>query len=84
MLAGGTQALCRHVNHPSERVMQTCLLTLRNLSDAAIMMDNMDDILYNCMKLLDSSNALVVSSCAGVLANLTANNPKNKVQLIAA
>ncbi len=74
--------MCRHLDHPSQRLTQNCLLTLRNLSDAAIKMDNMNEILYNCMKLLGSSNALVVSSCAGVLANLTANNPKNKVRVI--
>ena len=76
------QALCRYLDHPSPGLTQHCLFTLRNLSDAAVNMNNMNEILYNCMRLLGSSNALVVSVCAGVLSNLTANNPMNKVQSI--
>ena len=32
--AGGMQALTMHLGHPSQRLVQTCLWTLRNLSDA--------------------------------------------------
>jgi hypothetical protein len=74
--------LCRHLDHPSQGLTQNCLFTLRNLSDAASNMENMNEILYNCMRLLGSSNVQIVSTSAGVLSNLTAYNPKNKVQLI--
>jgi hypothetical protein len=32
--AGGMQALAMHLGHPSQRLVQNCLWTLRNLSDA--------------------------------------------------
>jgi catenin beta 1 len=32
--AGGLQALAIHLGHPSQRLVQNCLWTLRNLSDA--------------------------------------------------
>ena len=35
MLAGGMPALAMHLVHPSSRLVQNCLWTLRNLSDAA-------------------------------------------------
>lgn len=34
-LAGGMQALGKHLAGSSQRLMQNCLWTLRNLSDAA-------------------------------------------------
>jgi len=33
--AGGMPALAMHLIHPSSRLVQNCLWTLRNLSDAA-------------------------------------------------
>jgi len=33
--AGGMPALAMHLVHPSSRLVQNCLWTLRNLSDAA-------------------------------------------------
>ena len=33
--AGGMQALAMHLGHQSQRLVQNCLWTLRNLSDAA-------------------------------------------------
>jgi len=35
LLAGGMPALAMHLVHPSSRLVQNCLWTLRNLSDAA-------------------------------------------------
>lgn len=35
MFAGGMQALAMHLGHQSQRLVQNCLWTIRNLSDAA-------------------------------------------------
>lgn len=35
MFSGGMQALGLHLTDPSQRLVQNCLWTLRNLSDAA-------------------------------------------------
>ena len=39
------QALSIHLNHASTRLVQNCLWTLRNLSDAGTKLDNMDHLM---------------------------------------
>ncbi|KAL0166488.1 hypothetical protein M9458_038332, partial [Cirrhinus mrigala] len=67
--AGGMQALGLHLTDPSQRLVQNCLWTLRNLSDAAT------------KQLLASDDINVVTCAAGILSNLTCNNYKNKMMV---
>lgn len=80
--AGGMQALAMHLGHPSTRLVQNCLWTLRNLSDAAtkqIAQENMEGLLSMLVQLLSSNDINVVTCSAGILSNLTCNNHRNKV-----
>lgn len=76
--AGGMQALAMHLNHQSQRLMQNCLWTLRNLSDAATK-DPLEGLLQQLVQLLNSNDINVVTCAAGILSNLTCNNQRNKV-----
>lgn len=77
--SGGMQALAMHLTHQSSRLVQNCLWTLRNLSDAATKVDNMDQLLQNLVHLLRASDINVVTCAAGILSNLTCNNQRNKI-----
>ena len=76
---GGLLALAMHLTNPSKRLVQNCLWTLRNLSDAATKVDNLDQLLRNLVRLLQTHELNVVTCAAGILSNLTCNNPKNKM-----
>merc|ERR1712061_92931 len=77
--AGGMQALSIHLNHASTRLVQNCLWTLRNLSDAGTKLDNMEPLMQGLVGLLNSTDVNIVTCAAGILSNLTCNNQKNKV-----
>lgn len=77
--AGGMQALANHLGHGSQRLVQNCLWTLRNLSDAATKCDNLDGLLQMLVQLLSSNDINVVTCAAGILSNLTCNNIRNKM-----
>nr|XP_018895925.1 PREDICTED: armadillo segment polarity protein-like [Bemisia tabaci] len=77
--AGGMQALSMHLGHPSMRVVQDCLWTLRNLSDAATNVDGLHGLLQSLVHLVDSDDVNVVTCAAGILSNLTCNNQRNKM-----
>ncbi|CAG0879006.1 unnamed protein product [Darwinula stevensoni] len=77
--AGGMQALAVHLSSPSQRLVQNCLWTLRNLSDAGTKVDAMDQLLGGLVQLLGSPDINVVTCSAGILSNLTCNNQRNKV-----
>ena len=81
--AGGMQALAIHLGHASQRLVQNCLWTLRNLSDAGTKIDNMENLMQGLVQLLGSSDVNIVTCAAGILSNLTCNNQKNKVGHIA-
>lgn len=72
------QALAMHLGHQSNRLVQNCLWTLRNLSDAATKEEGLDNLLQMLVQLLSSNDIQVVTCAAGVLSNLTCNNPANK------
>jgi len=76
--AGGMQALANHLSHQSNRLVQNCLWTLRNLSDVATKQDGLDGLLQMLVQLLSSNDINVVTCAAGILSNLTCNNPRNK------
>ena len=73
------QALAIHLGNPSQRLVQNCLWTLRNLSDAGTKLDNMENLMQGLVQLLSSSDVNIVTCAAGILSNLTCNNQKNKV-----
>ncbi|XP_050512043.1 armadillo segment polarity protein isoform X2 [Diabrotica virgifera virgifera] len=77
--AGGMQALAMHLGNPSTRLVQNCLWTLRNLSDAATKVDGLESLLQSLVQVLASSDVNVVTCAAGILSNLTCNNQRNKV-----
>jgi len=77
--AGGMQALAMHLGHPSQRLVQNCLWTLRNLSDAGTKIENLDNLMQGLVQLLGSTDVNIVTCAAGILSNLTCNNQKNKV-----
>merc|ERR1719411_1777487 len=77
--AGGMQALAMHLGHASQRLVQNCLWTLRNLSDAGTKLENMDNLMQGLVQLLGSNDVNIVTCAAGILSNLTCNNQKNKL-----
>ena len=81
--AGGMQALAMHLGNPSQRLVQNCLWTLRNLSDAGTKVDGLGALLQGLVQVLASSDVNVVTCAAGILSNLTCNNHRNKVNFFA-
>ncbi|CAG0915640.1 unnamed protein product [Notodromas monacha] len=77
--ANGMQALAMHLGSPSQRLVQNCLWTLRNLSDAGTKIDGLEDLLQGLVVLLGSNDVNIVTCAAGILSNLTCNNQRNKV-----
>lgn len=49
------QALGMHLASPSQRLVQNCLWTLRNLSDAATKQDNIENLLLQLVQVNSSS-----------------------------
>lgn len=76
--AGGMQALGKHLTGSSQRLMQNCLWTLRNLSDAATKEEGMDSLLQTLVGLLSSDDLNMLTCATGILSNLTCNNAHNK------
>ncbi|XP_037078008.1 armadillo segment polarity protein-like isoform X2 [Pollicipes pollicipes] len=77
--AGGVQAMAMHLGHQSQRLVQNCLWTLRNLSDAATKVDGLEGMISSLVQLLGATDVNVVTCSAGILSNLTCNNQRNKV-----
>lgn len=77
--AGGMQALAMHLGNPSPRLVQNCLWTMRNLSDAGTKVDGLEGLLQGLVQILASDDVNVVTCAAGILSNLTCNNQRNKV-----
>ena len=80
--AGGMQVLGMHLKHRSSRLVQHILITLRNLSDIANRVDNLDDLLRTLIDLLSSNDVLTLSYVLGILSNLTCNHSRNKVPAV--
>lgn len=68
-----------HLNHSSHRLVQNCLWTLRNLSDAGTKVSGIENLLQRLVQLLGSSDVNIVTCAAGILSNLTCNNQNNKI-----
>lgn len=76
--AGGMQALGIHLHSPSQRLVQNCLWSLRNLSDAGTKQESVENLLQTLVQLLSSNDINVQTCAAGILSNLTCNNMSNK------
>jgi hypothetical protein len=60
-------------------ILQNCLITLRNLSDAATRLNGLEGLVANLLNLLASTTDFTSSTiAAGILSNLTCNNENNK------
>jgi len=67
------------VTSTSNDILQNCLITLRNLSDAATRLNGLEQLVHNLLQLLSNSTDYSVSTlAAGILSNLTCNNENNK------
>ncbi|XP_035688530.1 catenin beta-1-like isoform X5 [Branchiostoma floridae] len=80
--AGGMQALGQHLSHQSPRLVQNCLWTLRNLSDAAtkqVRQEALEGLLQTLVHMLAHNDINIVTCAAGILSNLTCNNGRNKM-----
>merc|ERR1719339_552440 len=66
--AGGMQALAMHLGHPSQRLVQNCLWTLRNLSDAGTKIENLDNLMQGLVQLLGSTDVNIVTCVGGIEA----------------
>ncbi|CAH8846732.1 unnamed protein product [Trichobilharzia szidati] len=78
IVAGGMDALAKHLHSSSHRLVLNCLWALRNLSDAATKMDNLQPLLHSLVRLLDCGDSGMITCAAGILSNLTCNNHANK------
>nr|XP_014349208.1 PREDICTED: junction plakoglobin [Latimeria chalumnae] len=76
--AGGMQVLAKHLTSSSPRIVQNCLWTLRNLSDAATKQEGLDYLLQILVTQLRSDDINVLTCATGILSNLTCNNSRNK------
>jgi catenin beta 1 len=76
---GGIQALAHHLSSRSSRLVQNCMWCLRNLSDVATHLENLGGLLQLLIQFLGMPDFVYVTCAAGILSNLTCNNPHNKV-----
>jgi hypothetical protein len=76
------QVLSLHLTNSNSNELQNCLITLRNLSDAATKINGLEGLIENLIKLLSSSNEVIATLAAGILSNLTCNNEMNKLAVL--
>lgn len=68
----------------SSDILHNCLITLRNLSDAATRLNGLEQLVQNLLSILSSRNDFtVLTLAAGILSNLTCNNENNKKTALA-
>merc|ERR1712110_848039 len=76
--SGGMVALGNVLHSDSTRVVQNALWTLRNLSDAAVREIGLESLLETLVGFLQNNDISILQCAAGILSNLTCNNPENK------
>lgn len=61
-------------------ILNNCLITLRNLSDAATRLPGLEELVTNLLNLLSQrhNDFTIATLAAGILSNLTCNNENNK------
>uniref|UniRef100_A0A914WYI5 Beta-catenin n=1 Tax=Plectus sambesii TaxID=2011161 RepID=A0A914WYI5_9BILA len=75
--AGGIQALSLRLDHASQRLVIASLECLCAISDVRTDTD-VRETLGKLLQLLGVTDGRVVLHCLGILANMAANNPRNK------
>ena len=76
------QVLSLHLTNANHNELQNCLITLRNLSDAATKINGLEGLIENLIKLVSSANEVIATLAAGILSNLTCNNEMNKIAVL--
>jgi hypothetical protein len=79
---GAMQALTIHLANATSNELQNCLITLRNLSDAATRINGLDELIEQLIKLISSADDVISTLAAGILSNLTCNNESNKLAVL--
>ncbi|CAF1263126.1 unnamed protein product [Rotaria sordida] len=71
-----------HMKH-NYKIQRYCLLTLRNLSDQIIHMDNFDSLIVTLIQILSSNNDIHIKIyIVDILSNLSCENQSNKSLMI--
>jgi len=66
-------------SNTNSQILQNCLITLRNLSDAATRLNGLEQLIQSLLQILSHVNDYTISTlAAGILSNLTCNNENNK------
>lgn len=78
VLANGRFVLSELLQHSSHRLVRAAIECARNISDVRSTADD-SQLLYACMQLLGGQDALIVLYVVDTLANMCANNKRNKV-----
>ena len=68
--AGGMQALAIHLGHASQRLVQNCLWTLRNLSDAGTKLENMETLMQVINRCLMIEQNILINININAYVNL--------------
>ncbi|OAF70822.1 Armadillo segment polarity protein [Intoshia linei] len=79
---GGMQSLTIHLCNSSKRLLHNCLWTLRNLSDSASNLCDLDQLVSLLVNMLTSNESVIVTCSAGILSNISCNNPHNKALIV--
>ena len=77
--AGGIDAIAKHLGSPCNKTKLHCVWALRNLSDAANNIGNLQGLVRSLVELLREPDIQLVICSAGIIFNLTCNNQRNKL-----
>ncbi|KAL3094541.1 hypothetical protein niasHT_026307 [Heterodera trifolii] len=80
--AGLLEALQRHLDHPSQRLLRQVLSCVRSVSHVPTADRTVQPLLQKLLQLLGTSDIRLKENCVDILANLCANNSQNKSFLV--
>jgi len=86
LITQSQQAEAQKAKSTAGDILSNCLITLRNLSDAATRLPGLEELVANLLNLLSQryNDFTVATLAAGILSNLTCNNENNKKTALAA
>jgi len=86
LITQSQQAEAQKAKSTASDILNNCLITLRNLSDAATRLPGLEELVANLLNLLSKrhNDFTVATLAAGILSNLTCNNENNKKTALAA
>ncbi len=86
LISQSQQAEAQKGKSTASDILSNCLITLRNLSDAATRLPGLEELVANLLNLLSQrySDFTMATLAAGILSNLTCNNENNKKTALAA